>query len=114
MTGVGTSMNVILTILIGVWLGSEAPQVSPPSESESARIIESARELALHYTSDLPNFICTENIIRSETIKRTQVWKRVDKLEVDLAYTPKGESAKLLAIDDKPTTKNYSQVGGAK
>jgi hypothetical protein len=114
MIAVGNSMNVVLAILISVWLGARAPQVLPPSESESARIIESAREQALHYSSDLPNFICTENIVRSETIKRTQVWKRIDKLEVDLAYTSNGESAKLLAIDDKPTTKSYSKVGGAK
>lgn len=45
--------------------------------------------------------------------KNAKSWKLFDKLVADLAYSSeKGESYKLLTINDKPTRKKYGEVGG--
>jgi hypothetical protein len=84
------------------------------STSEQTRIIERAREVALQYTANLPNFIATETIQRAELPKHSQTWKPDDTLTVDVAFSDKGERYNILAINGKPTKKTLSQLGGAK
>jgi hypothetical protein len=84
------------------------------SMSEQTQIIERAREIALLYTANLPNFISTETIRRSGLSKGSQTWKPLDTLTVDVAFSDKGERYNMLAINGKPTKKTFSQVGGAK
>jgi hypothetical protein len=99
-------------ILAAVWASTAVAQTSP-SQAEQLQIIEQARGVALQYSADLPNFICTETIVRSGMDKKSQAWKTADKLTLDLAYSSqKGESYKLLTINDKPTRKTFNQVGG--
>ena len=82
------------------------------SASEQIEIIAKAREVALQYTANLPNFISTETIRRSGLAKRSQTWKPVDTLTVDVAFSDKGERYNMLTINGKPTKKSFSQVGG--
>jgi hypothetical protein len=99
-------------ILAAAWSLTAAAQNSP-SQAEQQHIIEQARGLALQYAGDLPNFICTETMVRSSMGQKSQSWKTNDKLVLDLAYaSQKGESYKLLTINDKPTRKTFNQVGG--
>jgi hypothetical protein len=102
------------------WIASaqetpETPLLEPPpplSSGEQIQLIEKARELALQYTADLPNFICTETIRRYEMPKRSQSWEPQDTLTLDVAYSEKGESYKLLTINGKATKKSFHDVGG--
>jgi hypothetical protein len=48
-------------ILIASWMVGASAQDSV-STSQQTQIIEKARETALHYTANLPNFISTETI----------------------------------------------------
>jgi hypothetical protein len=101
-------------ILAAVWSLTAAAQNGPP-QVQQQQIIEQARALALQYTADLPNFICTETIVRSSMDKKSQSPKVLDKLVLDVAYeSPKGDNYKLLTINDKPTRKTLNQVGGFK
>ena len=74
--------------------------------------IEKARELALEYTANLPNFICTETIRRSQRPRRSQTWKLLDTIAVDVAFSDQGERYKLLTINGKPTRKSFKEIGG--
>jgi hypothetical protein len=84
------------------------------STSEQAQIIERAREVALLYTANLPNFISSETIHRSWLTKGSQTWKPADTVTVDVAFSDKGERYNMIAINGRPTKKTFSQVGGAK
>jgi hypothetical protein len=82
------------------------------SPSEQTQIIEKAREVALQYTANLPNFICTETIRRSQLPRRSQTWKPLDTIAVDVAFSDKGERYNLLTINGKPTKKSFKEIGG--
>lgn len=75
-------------------------------------VLEKAREAAQRYTSDLPNFVCTQTILRYEMDKGKNVWKAVDTLVLEVSYSEQGESFKLLTIDGKTTKKTLQDVGG--
>ena len=84
------------------------------SPSEQIQLIEKAREVALHYTANLPNFICTETIRRSQLPRRSQTWKLLDTIAVDVAFSDQGERYNLLTINGKPTRKSFRKIGGTK
>jgi hypothetical protein len=88
-----------------------APLLSP---TEQTRVIEKARDNALQYLSNLPNFICIETIRRYQKGKPAQSWKTFDTLVLDLSYSGQGENHRLLSINGKPTNKKYfsGEVGG--
>lgn len=105
------SPTVIFAALL-TW-GMAAAQ-DTPSPAEQTQIIEKAREIALKYTAELPNFICTETMVRSSMDRKSKSWRPEMKLTSDLTYSEKGaRSHKLLTINDKPTKKSFSSVNGA-
>src|SRR5262249_5602204 len=59
--------------------------------AEKTRVIEKARDNALQYLRNLPNFICIETIRRYERGKPAQSWKAFDTLVLDLSYSGQGE-----------------------
>ena len=86
----------------------------PPSKQQQSSLIEAAREKAVLYSAQLPNFIATENIRRLVKPNNAEEWKQRDSLSVSVAYSVKGEQYKLLSIDGKSTTKQLKSVGGFK
>jgi len=84
------------------------------SPSEQTQIIEKAREVALGYTANLPNFICTETIRPSQLPRRSPTWKLLDTIAVDVAFSDQGERYNLLTIKGKPTKKSFKEIGGIK
>jgi hypothetical protein len=105
------SRAILAIILVASPTWSAAAHGRPLSPDET-QILEKARALALEYTANLPNFICTETIRRSQLPKRSQTWKLLDTLVVDLEFSDRGERHKLLTINGKPAKKAFSQVGG--
>jgi hypothetical protein len=107
-------MRVIAAILLIASLAAGAAAQDNLSISEQTQIIEKAREIALQYTANLPNFISTETIRRSGLPKGSLTWKLEDILTVDVAFSDKGERYNMLTINGKPTRKTFTQVGGAR
>lgn len=89
----------------------DAPEA--PSADEQSKAIEKTRDIAMQYTANLPNFLCTETVHRFFQGKNETSWKRRDVLTMDVAYTEKGEQYKLQTIDGHPTNKKMADVGGA-
>ncbi len=93
-------------------LAAAARAQAPLSAQEQDRALQTAQEIALNYTANLPNFLCTEHVTRSFAGSGSEQWKRYDSLTIDVGYSRRGEIYKLQAIDDKPTTKKLADIGG--
>src|ERR1051326_5069743 len=106
------AIRAILAIILVASLTWSAGAQDNLLSPEAMKIIENAREVALEYTANLPNFICTETIRRSQLPSRSQKWKRLDTLAVDVAFSYQGERYKLLTINGKPTKKSFKEIGG--
>ena len=83
-----------------------------PTAPEQNDALEKARAMALAYTANLPNFLCTEMVHRYRASSGSQNWKEEALLKVGLAYsTDKGERYRLLEINGKPTDRPLSSTG---
>jgi hypothetical protein len=110
--------------LCGLLVWASAGWAQRPSEADATAAIERTREKALAYTRSLPDFMCTEVIHRYQenrpavgAIGRTWVnpttkWLPTDKLTVKLSFFQQKEEHKLIAIDDKTTDRNYTELTG--
>src|SRR6516164_9506738 len=103
--------RAMLTIILVASLTWSAAAQDSPLSPEETHIIEKAREVALEYTANLPNFICTETIRRSQLPRRSQTWKLRDTIAVDVAFSDHGERYNLLTINGKPTRKSLKETG---
>jgi hypothetical protein len=72
------------------------------SASDQTRMIEKARGVALQYTANLPNFITSETIQRSELPKHSQTWKPNDILTVDVPFRTKASDTTFLPSMESP------------
>ncbi len=65
-------------------------------------IIEQAREIALHYTQSLPNFVCdqeTERYVNYHGEKKNGKWTRLDRYSTRLTYNGTTEDYELTSIN---------------
>jgi hypothetical protein len=108
------------------------PQVSDPEvqnqdvrnqeaepESREAMIaklplLEQARQHALDFSEELPNFIVTQAVTRYTQVPGTKDWHLDDKLEIELTYrVGQSEDLNLLRVDGKPAKQSYADIGGS-
>lgn len=81
-----------------------------PAPEEQQRTLGSAREIAVHYVSKLPDFICTEQVERTDTTGPKNL--KIDKLTIQLTYFGQREMQKLVTINAKPTTQPLESLDG--
>ena len=99
-------LGMITSLALSLCLSSAAQR---PAPDEQRRTIDAAREIALHYSSKLPNFICTEQVERSDNGPGT---KKVDKLTIQLSYNGKKEDYKLVAMNGRPSKQRLESLDG--
>jgi hypothetical protein len=106
---------------------SGKPQISDPDvqnqeaqpedrEAMIARLplLEQARQHALDFAEELPNFIVTQNVTRYSQAPGDRDWKVEDRLEIELTYrVGKGEDFNVLRVDGKPARQSYTDIGGS-
>lgn len=91
------------------------PYPSPPAPAadELSRVITATESIAINYTANMPNFVCTERVTRFVAPPGAPRWIPHDNQTLEVGYSnKKGESYKLIAINDKPTTKKLEKTGG--
>jgi hypothetical protein len=81
-----------------------------PTPQEQQRTIDAAREIAVHYTSKLPDFICTEQVERTDRASPTAI--KTDKLTIQLSYFGQKEKQKLVAMNGNPTKQPLESLDG--
>lgn len=90
-----------------------AATIPPPSPEEQQRIISEAREYALSYSKNLPNFICTQVTRRYIDPSGLEFWQQQDTITAKLSYFEQKEDYKVVMVNNRVTDMKYDQVGGA-
>lgn len=119
---------VSASLAVGQALSQERPVLTPddsmiervpfnpppaPTVAEQSKVIAAARDIALNYTTNLPNFVCAEKITRFVAPPGATRWMSHDTQTLEVSYSSKkGESYKLVAINDKPTNKKIEKTDG--
>ena len=86
----------------------------PPSSDEQDKIIEQAREYALNYTKQLPNFICVQVTRRDvDPTGSGNNWYHSDTITARLSYNGV-ENYEVILHNNQPVTngKDMRQFGG--
>jgi hypothetical protein len=89
-----------------------APPIPPPPPEDQQKILDQAREYALNYSKQLPNFICTQVTRRYADPTGLEFWQRQDVLTAKLSFFENKEDYKVILINNKPVDIQPEQVGG--
>ncbi|MFB3776233.1 MAG: hypothetical protein ACE141_01445 [Bryobacteraceae bacterium] len=89
------------------------PEIPPPSPTQWKKVIEEAREYALNYSRQLPDFICTQVTRRFVDPAGLEFWQSEDVLTARLSYFEQKEDYKLMLVNGRYTDMPYQMVGGA-
>jgi hypothetical protein len=82
-----------------------------PSIPDQRRIVGEAQTIALNYAKSLPDFLCTERILRYDDTRGVMQLK--DTVEVRLSYFDQHESYRLLNVNGKMSSRPFEEIGGA-
>jgi hypothetical protein len=80
-----------------------------PTADEQKQTIDTAREIAIHYSGKLPDFICTEQVERTDSTGPNN--RKADRLTIELTYSGK-ESYKLVAMNGSPAKQTLESLDG--
>jgi hypothetical protein len=90
----------------------EAPAAPPPDSVEQKKIIEAARDYALTYTKQLPNFICLQLTRRYYDPSGGNNWASLDKIATKLTYFEQQENYELVNVAGSDKATSYWSLGG--
>lgn len=94
------------------------PPAPPPSSVEQGRIIEAARENALNYSKQLPNYLCLEVVRRAydwntNHPEGSEQWSGGDTVAMRLSYFEQKEDYKVMLVNNRAVeNKTIDQLGG--
>lgn len=74
----------------------------PPSPAEQDRLLAAIGQYAEQYVSNLPNFLCEQNVQQFEAGKKPTHWRRGDTLTFRLTFKEGREDHSLELVNDKP------------
>jgi hypothetical protein len=80
-----------------------------PTPEEQKRTLDTARNIAIHYSGKLPDFICTEQVERTA---RAGAAINVDRLTIHLTYFEQKEKYKLVAMNGSRTEQPLESLDG--
>ncbi|HLK69443.1 MAG TPA: hypothetical protein VKU19_38695 [Bryobacteraceae bacterium] len=81
-----------------------------PTPDEQRHTLDTARDIAIHYTSKLPDFICTEQVMRTDRVNAANV--KTDRLTIQLSYFGQKEKQKLVSLNGSKTTQRLESLDG--
>jgi hypothetical protein len=88
------------------------PVEPPPNSIEQKRIINAAREYALTYTKQLPNFICLQVTRRYYDPSGGDNWASLDRITSKLTYFEQKEDYQLVNVAGTDKAVSYWSLGG--
>ena len=81
-----------------------------PTSEEQRRALDAARDSALDYSIKLPDFICTEQVERTDSTGPNNI--KVDRLAIQLSYFGQKEKQKLITMNGNPTQQRLESLDG--
>jgi hypothetical protein len=94
------------------------PPAPPPDSIEQGKIIAAAREYALNYSKQLPNYLCLEVVRRAiddhvNDAAGSEQWRGGDTVVMRLSYFEQKEDYKVVMINDRAVeNKSIDQLDG--
>ena len=83
-----------------------------PSQEEQDRVLKEAREYALQYVKNLPDFLCTQVTRRYADPSGMEFWQARDVVVAKLSYNEQKEDYKVVLVNNQPVDLKLEQVGG--
>jgi hypothetical protein len=87
--------------------------IPPPTAAEQKEIIGRAREYALGYSKQLPDFICMQVTRRYVDPSGLEFWRNADTITTRLSYFEQKEDYKVITINGRMTEVPYQKLDGA-
>jgi len=84
-----------------------------PNAGEQNAALNSAARAAVQYLTNLPDFICEEDVHRFEDLGNTGRWREKDLLEIKLTFFDRLENYRLVAVDHRPARAGLEALRGA-
>jgi len=78
------------------------PTEPGPNSVEQERLIDAARDYALNYSKQLPNFVCLEVIRRYYDPTSTASWRHYDTVSAKVTFFDQKEDYKVIGVSDRP------------
>lgn len=94
------------------------PPAPPPDSGEQGKIIDAARQYAMNYTKQLPNYLCLEVVRRAFDTNisdpaGSEQWRGADTLVMRLSYFEQKEDYKVVTVNDRAAEKtSVDQLDG--
>ncbi len=92
------------------------PPIPPPSSEVQEKVLRQAREYALGYTKNLPDFLCTQVTRRYVDPSGMEFWGQQDVITARVAYVDHHEDYKLVLVNNRMVASDNTSmhsVGGA-
>jgi hypothetical protein len=89
-----------------------AEEPAPP-QAQQQKVLDEAREYALNYSKNLPNFICAQNTRRYGDPTGAGNYRLYDNLLARLTYYEQHEKYETITVNDRPSTQAYESIGGS-
>jgi hypothetical protein len=80
-----------------------------PTPEEQRSTLDTARDIAIHYSGKLPDFLCTEQVERTD---RAGPAIKVDRLTIQLSYFGQKEKYKLVQMNGSRTEQHLESLDG--
>jgi len=84
-----------------------------PLADDQDSFLRVAAENALHYSANLPNFICTQTVRRFMDATGGGAWNLQDVLTIKLTYFENREDYQLIQVNGRATSLSYDSLKGA-
>src|SRR5277367_4790402 len=81
-----------------------------PTPEEQRRTLDTARDIAINYSRKLPDFVCTEQVQRTDRISPTNI--KADRLTIHVSYFGQKEKQKLVSINGNRTEQPLESLDG--
>ena len=101
-------MQRYLTIAALTSLLSILAAAQRPAPDEQRQTLDTARDIAIHYTVKLPDFICNEQVTRVDSLGARVL--KSDQLTIQLSYYGQKEKQKLVAMNGEPTQQRLDSL----
>jgi hypothetical protein len=96
-----------------------AAAMTPASERRVANLnpkeelIERAREWALNFTDNLPNYVCQQFTTRYIRVPGSKEWRAQDVVSANVVYESGKEDYRNIAINGRPVNKKMEELPGS-
>jgi hypothetical protein len=91
-----------------------APEAARPLPSNPKEaLLERAREWALNFTDNLPNYVCQQYTTRYIRVPGSRDWRAQDVVSANVVYENGKEDYRNLAINGKPVNKKMEELPGS-